>query len=96
MTDSTPVKRKVQKRKASDHAGMLMAFAGRMFEFGALAVSLRNQFPGIPAYKTRSYQKFANAIVLLAVHNVLTEKQVDSARKRIMWQICQDCDEAGV
>ena len=54
-------------------------------EFGALSPKLSEQLRGkLPHHVLRSFDKFADAIVLLSVHGVLSDAETHRARQRIV------------
>lgn len=58
--------------------------------FGAMAPPLTKQLKGLVwHHKARSFQKMADAIVLLSVHGYLTEAERHRARKRLLHAISQ-------
>lgn len=59
--------------------------------FGAMAPPLAEQLKphSMPEAQVGLCQRFADSIVLLRVHGVLTEREADKARKRLMGKITE-------
>lgn len=66
--------------------------------FGALSPPLHEQINeqfnniNVTAEQLEKEQKFAHAISLLNVHSLLTERETESARKRLMKKIVKTLD----
>lgn len=63
---------------------------GRGFRFGALVPKLSQQLEGeLPKSELKWLDKYADAVTLLKVQSLLSEKEADSARRRIVKRIEQ-------